>query len=66
MKRKILRNKRKKITGYIETDYKGRKILRDKERHIIGYYYPKINKTLDTFHNDVGEGDVLISMVPKK
>ena len=66
MKKKILRDKKRKIIGYIETDNKGRKILRDKERHIIGYYYPKINKTLDTFHNDVGEGDVLITMIAKK
>ena len=58
MKKKILRDKKRKIIGYIETD--------DKERHIIGYYYPKINKTLDTFHNDVGEGDVLITMIAKK
>jgi len=66
MKKEILRDKNRKIIGYIETDYKGRKILRDKERHIIGYYYPKLNKTLDTFHNDVGEGDVLITMIAKK
>ncbi len=64
MKVEILRDKKRKIIGYLETDYKKRKTLRDKNKHIIGYYYPLINMTKDELHNDIGEGDVILTLLP--
>ena len=66
MKTEILKDKKNKVIGYIETDYKKRKTLRDKERHVLAYYYPLINITKDQFHNDICEGDKLGRTLLKK
>ncbi len=63
MKVEILRDKNRKIIGYLETDYKKRKTLRGREKNIIGYYYPLSNMTKDEFHNDIGEGDVILTLL---
>jgi len=66
LKTETIKDKNNNIVGTIETDYKGHKILRDKEGKIIAYYYPMTDTSKDEYHNDIGKGDILKTLLGKK
>jgi len=63
MERKVLKDNRFRIIGYIDIDSNGDKTLRDSNFMILGYYKKKSDVTKDSHFMTIGKGDILTSLL---
>lgn len=60
-----IKNERFEIIAWVREDQDGRKALLDSHYRIIGYYDPRLDRTTDGQLRYVGNGDLLMTLVPR-
>ena len=60
-----IKNERFEIIAWVHIDPDGRKDLRDAQYRIIGYYDPSVDRTYDGSLRWIGDGDLLMTLVPR-
>jgi hypothetical protein len=63
MSTQTLKDNRNSTIGYIETRSDSTEVGKDALHRIVGNYDPKTNKTKDARHSNVGEGNLLSSLI---
>lgn len=63
MTKQVIKDRRFRIVGYIETKDNGDKVIKDYRFRILGYYKKNLDQTQDAHFRLVARGDVSSSLI---
>jgi len=63
MSTQTLKDKNHSVIGYIDTRPDGTQVGKNRSHSVVGYYDPKTNRTKNSQHSIVGEGNLLASLI---
>lgn len=63
MQRKLIKNARGQLLGFIDTDQQGRETAKNSRGQLLGSYDPKRDQTYDAKRELVNKGDALSSFI---